>query len=87
MDQAERDKRRQYQDGGQKDAKLNRALEELERARNQLRETRVTEQGKSETVRRDMEKLVDDNRRLEKQRNELMQAFKKQMRLIEVLKR
>ena len=47
----------------------------------------MSEQGKSETVRRDMEKLVEDNRRLEKQRNELMQAFKKQMRLIEVLKR
>ena len=38
-------------------------------------------------MRRDMDKLVEDNRKLEKQRNELLQAFKKQMKLIDVLKR
>ena len=47
----------------------------------------MTESGKNENIRRDMEKLVDDNRKLEKQRNELLQAFKKQMKLIDVLKR
>ena len=47
----------------------------------------MNEQGKSEGARRDMEKLVEDNRRLERQRNELMAAFKKQMKLIEILKR
>ena len=66
---------------------MNRALEELERMRMQLREARMNEQGKSEGTRRDMEKLVDDNRKLERQRNELMAAFKKQMKLIEILKR
>ena len=55
--------------------------------RMQLREARMNEQGKSEGTRRDMEKLVDDNRKLERQRNELMAAFKKQMKLIEILKR
>ena len=34
-----------------------------------------------------MEKLVEDNRKLERQRNELLQAFKKQMKLIDILKR
>ena len=66
---------------------MNRALEELEKMRMQLREARMNEQGKSEGTRRDMEKLVDDNRKLERQRNELMAAFKKQMKLIEILKR
>ena len=47
----------------------------------------MTEQGKSDNVRRDMEKLVNDNRKLERERNELLQAFKKQMKLIDVLKR
>jgi len=70
-----------------KDAKLNRALEELEKYKHQLRDARMTEQGKSDNVRRDMEKLVNDNRKLEKERNELLQAFKKQMKLIDVLKR
>lgn len=53
----------------------------------QLREARAIEQGKNEGQRRDMERLVEDNRKLEKQRNELLQAFKKQMKLIDVLKR
>ena len=70
-----------------KDAKLNRALEELEKMKMQLREARAIEQGKNEGQRRDMERLVEDNRKLEKQRNELLQAFKKQMKLIDVLKR
>ena len=39
------------------------------------------------TTRKDTEKLVEDNRKLEKQRNELLQAFKKQMKLIDILKR
>ena len=39
----EREKRKQVQDVSSKDAKLNRALEELEKVKLQLREARVTE--------------------------------------------
>jgi len=77
IDAVEREKRRQVQDVSSKDAKLNRALEELEKMKMQLREARAIEQGKNEGQRRDMERLVEDNRKLEKQRNELLQAFKK----------
>ena len=66
LDQAEREKRKQAMDGGSKDAKLNRALEELDRVRMQLREAKMSDQGKSEGARRDMEKLVEDNRKLER---------------------
>jgi hypothetical protein len=34
-----------------------------------------------------MEKLTNENKRLEKQIHELLQAFKKQLRLIDILKR
>ena len=41
----------------------------------------------SEQERRRMEKTVADNKRLEKQKGELMTAFKKQLKLIDILKR
>ena len=87
IDQVERQNRRAGQDSSNKDAKLNRAMEELEKMKMRLTEAKVTEQGKNEGQRRDMERLVDDNRKLERQRNELLQAFKKQMKLIDILKR
>ena len=87
IDATERDKRRQMQDQGNKDAKLNRALEEIEKLKLALRESKINESGRNENVRRDQDRLVDENRKLERQRNELLQAFKKQMKLIDVLKR
>ena len=75
------------QDQGNKDAKLNRALEEIEKLKLALRESKINESGRNENVRRDQDRLVDENRKLERQRNELLQAFKKQMKLIDVLKR
>jgi len=47
-------------------------MEELEKMKMRLTEAKVTEQGKNEGQRRDMERLVDDNRKLERQRNELL---------------
>ena len=55
-----------------KDAKLNRALEELDKLRMQLKEAKLQEHGKNDNMRRDLDKLVEDNRKLEKQRNELL---------------
>ena len=66
---------------------MNRAQEEIEKLKLALRESKMNESGKNEGARRDQDRLVDENRKLERQRNELLQAFKKQMKLIDVLKR
>lgn len=87
MDAIERDKKKSVQEGGSKDAKLNRAIEELEKYKLQLKEAKANEISKSDTLRKDMDRLLEENRKLERQRNELMQAFKKQMKLIDILKR
>ena len=87
LDAGERAKSKQVQSHGNSEAKLNRALEEIEKYKLALREAKINETGKSEGIRRDLDKLADENKRLERQRNELLQAFKKQMKLIDVLKR
>jgi len=47
----------------------------------------VNEGSKNEGLKKDVDRLIEDNRKLERQRNDLMAAFKKQMKLIDVLKR
>jgi hypothetical protein len=59
----------------------------LEKYKSQLKEAKVTELSKSDNLKKDMDRMIEENRKLERQRNELMQAFKKQMKLIDVLKR
>lgn len=41
-------------------------MEEIEKLKTQLREAKMNEQGKNENAKRDMEKVVDDNRKLER---------------------
>lgn len=87
VDIVEKEKKKGFQDQSAKEAKLNRALEELEKAKLQLKEARVSENQKGDGLRRDMDRVLEENSRLERQKNELLAAFKKQMKLIDVLKR
>ena len=57
---------------GNADAKLNRALEEIEKYKLALREAKINESGKNDGMRRDLDRLVDENKKLERQRNELL---------------
>lgn len=62
----ERDKRKAFQDQGARDVKLNRAIEELEKYKSQLKEAKVTELSKSDNLRKDMDRMIEENRKLER---------------------
>ena len=70
-----------------KDVRLNRALEELERYRSQLREMREARDGQGHDARSEAQRLAAENARLRKRQADLILAFKKQAKLIDVLKR
>jgi len=68
-----------------KDVKLNRALEECERLRRlKLQSSNISA---SSAQADKINKLQDENRLLKKQKSQLVTAFKKQMKLIDILKR
>jgi len=70
-----------------KDVRLNRALEELERYRSQLRELREDRDGAGQGAHAEAQRLAAENTKLRKRQSELLLAFKKQAKLIDVLKR
>ena len=70
-----------------KDAKLNRALEEIDRLKAQSKSDELNFRETLEASKQEKERLVIENRRLSKHRADLVNAFKKQMKLIDVLKR
>ena len=70
-----------------KDVRLNRALEELERTRAQLRQLKDERDGAGSGAKLEVQRLAAENTRLRKRQSELILAFKKQAKLIDVLKR
>ncbi|TPP59058.1 Testis-expressed sequence 9 protein, partial [Fasciola gigantica] len=67
--------------------RLHRATEETERLKSELEKVRSSAREIMESSKHTIEKLTADNRRLERQKTELISAFKKQLRLIDVLRR
>jgi len=70
-----------------KDVKINRLQEELDKVKIEIKQQRVMVDDKTDDVKKQYDKIIQENRKLERQRNELLQAFKKQLKLIDVLKR
>ena len=70
-----------------KDSKVNRLIEDCERYRTSLRGYKHQQDNKEQGEQKELTKLLNENRKLERQRNELTSAFKKQLQLIDVLKR
>lgn len=67
--------------------RLHRATEETERLKSELEKVRSSAREGADALKRTIEQLTADNRRLERQKAELISAFKKQLRLIDVLRR
>ena len=69
------------------EARLTRATEDAERCRAQLQSERAEAADREKDLKGRCEALSIQLKRAERQRGELLTAFKKQMRLIDVLKR
>ena len=66
LDSGELEIKRNAQDQGNKEAKLNRALEEVEKLKLQLREAKIEETSKNESIRRDLDRMAEENKKLER---------------------
>ncbi|XP_005996239.1 testis-expressed protein 9 isoform X3 [Latimeria chalumnae] len=69
------------------EVRLNRALEEVERYKTELNKLKQNNKDSANQDRQKVEELKVENKKLEKQKAELMTGFKKQLKLIDVLKR
>ncbi len=69
------------------DLKLNRALAEIDKLKGRVKNQRTQVKSSGDASRKDYLKLQDEHRRVLQHNKELVVAFKKQMKLIDVLKR
>ncbi|XP_043350438.1 testis-expressed protein 9 isoform X4 [Dermochelys coriacea] len=69
------------------EVRLNRALEEAERYKMELNKLKQSNKDLANQEHKKLEELKIANKRLEKQKGELMTGFKKQLKLIDILKR
>eukprot|EP00118_Oscarella_pearsei_P019304 m.204221 g.204221 ORF g.204221 m.204221 type:complete len:365 (+) comp39643_c0_seq15:316-1410(+) len=69
------------------EVRLNRALEEVEKYKAALLRAKTESKDSSDQERKKIERLGANNKKLEKQKGELMLGFKKQLKLIDILKR
>ncbi|XP_016103853.1 testis-expressed protein 9 [Sinocyclocheilus grahami] len=69
------------------EVRLNRALEEVERTKTQLNKLKQSSKNLTSQEQQKIETLQAENRKLERQKAELIVGFKKQLKLIDILKR
>ncbi|KAM6950373.1 testis-expressed protein 9 isoform 2-T2 [Lycodopsis pacificus] len=69
------------------EVRLNRALEEVERSKTQLNKMKQMNKDKISEEHQSKENLLAENKMLKKQKAELIVGFKKQLKLIDILKR
>ncbi|KAM6388600.1 testis-expressed protein 9 isoform 2-T2 [Pluvialis apricaria] len=69
------------------EVRLNRALEEAERYKVELNKLKQSNKDVTNQELKTIEELKTENKKLQKQKGELMTGFKKQLKLIDILKR
>ncbi|KAG8575790.1 hypothetical protein GDO81_009675 [Engystomops pustulosus] len=69
------------------EVRLNRAMEEAEKYKMELNKLKQSNKDTANQERKRIEELKLENKKLEKQKSELMAGFKKQLKLIDILKR
>ncbi|XP_067999994.1 testis-expressed protein 9 isoform X2 [Melanerpes formicivorus] len=69
------------------EVRLNRALEEVERYKVELNKLKQSNKDMANQEQKIIEELKTENKKLQKQKEELMAGFKKQLKLIDILKR
>ncbi|XP_047436920.1 testis-expressed protein 9 isoform X2 [Mugil cephalus] len=72
---------------GTVEVRLNRALEEVEKLKTQLNKMKQVNKDKISEEHQSKENLLAENKMLKKQKAELIVGFKKQLKLIDILKR
>uniref|UniRef100_UPI0037E9A4B7 testis-expressed protein 9 n=1 Tax=Semicossyphus pulcher TaxID=241346 RepID=UPI0037E9A4B7 len=72
---------------GTVEVRLNRALEEVEKLKSQLNKMKQMNKDKTSEEHQSKENLLAENKMLKKQKAELIVGFKKQLKLIDILKR
>lgn len=87
LDESDRQVKAAAADVRARDVRLNRALEEVERFKKQLLVLREDREGVGQGAKAEAQKLAAENVRLKKRQAELLLAFRKQNKLIDVLKR
>lgn len=86
-EEAKRDAKKNLSKKSTSDVRLNRALEEASKLRGELSAAEREKKDAKENGKKSVDELTLRTKFLEKQRNELLHGFKKQMELIDVLKR
>ena len=87
LEEAKRENKKNLSKKSSSDIRLNRALEEAAKLRGQLLAAERDKKDAIDNGKKSVDELTVKTKFLEKQRNELLHGFKKQMELIDVLKR